>query len=107
MKYLLVLFILLVLLSFVYWRLRPYIRTARQVLGFLRGFKNVSAGAGSSEPLRPASRSGARLVRCQTCGTWIPADRAVRLRSAEAYFCSHTCLENGSEKQAGRRKAEG
>ncbi|HEY0005782.1 MAG TPA: hypothetical protein VGB17_13315 [Pyrinomonadaceae bacterium] len=104
MKYLLVLIILALLLFFIYRRLRPYLATARHVLGILRSFKNMGAGAANSEPLRTASRGGERLVRCASCETWIPAAQAVRLRSSKAYYCSHTCLENAAEKQVRRQK---
>ena len=104
MKYLLILAILAILLFFIYRRVRPYLATARRVLGILRSFKNMGAGAESSEPLRPAARGGERLVRCASCETWIPAAQAVKLRSSKAFYCSHTCLENAAEKQVRRPK---
>lgn len=102
MKYLLILAVLIALCSLLYWRLRPYIAMARRALGFVRDLRRMSANE-ASEPLRPSSKPSDRLVRCGSCNTWIPASRAVKLRSASTYYCSHACLEGQGE----RRKAEG
>lgn len=103
MKYLLILAVLFTLFALVYWRLRPYIAALRRFLGFVRDLRGGVSTGNSSEPLRPAHKTSDRLVRCASCDTWIPAARAVKLRSSSNYYCSHECLEGQPE----RRKAAG
>ena len=99
-------------LAFVYWRLRPYIATARRVLGFVRDLRSVSATeqSRSRHPDRRMSVEGERLVRCLACGTWTPASRSLALsgRGGPSYYCSHVCLERAAEgesqAQAANRK---
>jgi ribosomal protein S26 len=40
-------------------------------------------------------------VRCDRCGTWVPADRAMRLNSGLATFCSAECMAEKQRKVAG------
>jgi hypothetical protein len=101
LKLLLIVGILAAILMFLYIRLRPFIRMARQMLGIARGVR----GAMRQEPDASSSRGGAgdKLVRCETCATWIPSSRAVKLRSGNASYCSHACLESAA--QGSKRKA--
>jgi hypothetical protein len=103
LKYLIIFGILTIILyAVLYWRLRPYIKTARRVLGFMREVKRASVS--DAAPIQPQSPdTESRLVRCETCGTWTPASRAVKLRS-NASYCSHTCLENAT---AGKARMKG
>jgi len=113
------LFFVLIMLAlfgaFIYWRLRPYIATARRVLGFVRDVRRVNTGEPSqSAAARHSPTESERLVRCQSCETWIPATRAVRLNSsrraaATSYYCSHACLERAAEanQPARPRRREG
>jgi hypothetical protein len=101
LKLLIVLGIIGVIFLLIYLRLRPYIRMARQMFGIARG---VGRAAGQANASTPAGRSsGDRLVRCAACETWIPASRALQLRSSTAAYCSTACLETSAE--GGRRKA--
>ncbi|MGB7926103.1 MAG: hypothetical protein WCF57_22880 [Pyrinomonadaceae bacterium] len=95
MKYLIITGVLAIIFyAFLYWRLRPYIATVRRILGILRDARRMS------EPTEPARRSvgetGERLVRCDACGIWTPADRAVKLRGSVSSYCSHVCLEKAA-----------
>lgn len=103
MKLLIVVGILAVIFLLIYLRLRPFIRMARQMFGVARDVR----GAMSQEPAASSARSSAgnKLVRCDSCATWIPSTRAVRLRSSNASYCSHTCLESAAE--GSKRKAVG
>ena len=108
MKYLFVLLLFALVAFAVYWRLRPYIRAARRFLGVVREVKRVrtSSAAQSDLPRRPArdAASAERLVRCDACGTWLPATRAVSLRAGSTY-CSHACLERAADTPRGVRKS--
>jgi hypothetical protein len=103
LKLLIILGILGIILLLIYLRLRPYIRMARQMFGVARDVR----GAMRQEPAASGGRSGAgdKLVRCDACATWIPSSRAIRLRSANASYCSHACLENAAT--GNKRKAAG
>lgn len=108
MKYLFIVAILVLFATLLYWRLRPYIATARRVLGFVRDVRHMSGGE-RSDTTRSSNAASERLVRCQACETWIPAARAVTLgRSRGAsYYCSHICLERAAEvnqQKTARRK---
>lgn len=98
MKYLLIVAVLVLFATLLYWRLRPYIATARRVLGFVRDVRHMGASGGGDTGGSPAGMSE-KLVRCQACETWIPATRAVTLgRSRGAsYYCSHVCLERAAD----------
>lgn len=102
MKYLIILGLIFFLLLLVYLRLRPFFRMARQVFGFARDVRRVTRD-GFDAASTESRATGDRLTRCESCGTWIPESRAVKLRSSNASYCSHTCLETtagGSERKA-------
>jgi len=82
----------------IYLRLRPFIRMARQMFGVAREAQRVVRN-------EPATSRGAgdKLVRCAACGTWTPTSSAVKLRSSNLSYCSHTCLESAA--QGSKRKA--
>ena len=107
MKYLFLLALLAAVAFFVYWRLRPYIRGLRRLIGVVREVKRVREGARPSDlPRQPkrASDRGEKLLRCAACGTWMPASRAVKLR-AGATYCSHACLERAADAPHTTRKS--
>jgi Sec-independent protein translocase protein TatA len=98
-KYLFVLLLFALIVFFIYWRLRPYIRAARRFIGAVREMNRVRTSAAQSDLPRQAKRGTAaaeRLVRCAACGTWMPASRAVSLRAGSTY-CSHACLERAAD----------
>lgn len=105
MKYLIIFFLLLAFWTYMLWRLRPYIKMARRVLGIVRDVQQVNTVESSArEPLR-AGGSNARLVRCASCDTWIPAERAVKLRSQTSSYCSHECLERAADAPQRARRS--
>ncbi|HEY0082667.1 MAG TPA: hypothetical protein VGB61_07750 [Pyrinomonadaceae bacterium] len=107
MKYLIVALILGAFFTIVYLRLRPYLSFARRVLGVVREARGMSAGQGMPDStMQPKKASGERLVRCASCGTWLPASRALTLRATSSNFCSHACMER-SAGEAGTRRAAG
>ena len=112
MKYLIVALILGALFTLIYLRLRPYISFARRVLGVVREARGMGAGRGEmpggGDGATAAGRrqaGGERLVRCSSCGTWLPASRALTLRATASQFCSHACMERSAGESGARRAA--
>jgi uncharacterized membrane protein YccC len=93
LKYLIIGTVISLVAAFVYLRLRPYLQLIRKVVGAL----NVSTEV-SSEP-RHRAPSKNKLVRCDSCGTWVPADRVFRLNSGLVNYCSRECLAKKSESK--------
>lgn len=95
MKYLVIAALLGIVLALIYSRVRPYLKLFRKVVESLNAATdNAPATTGAQ---RTPSRN--KLVRCDSCGTWIPAERAVHLGSGLNSFCSAECLTNNSQKQ--------
>jgi hypothetical protein len=88
-------------------RLRPYINIARRVLGVVREARSMSAGQTSPSTIRQQTNKGEHLVRCAACGTWLPASRAISLRSTSSNFCSHACMERSAGEGSAQRAAGG
>jgi hypothetical protein len=107
-KYLFILGLFAAVAFLVYWRLRPYIRSVRRLLGVVREVNRMRTGAPPSDLPRQASpkkkAANERLARCAACGTWMPASRAVSLR-AGATYCSHACLERAADAPHKARKS--
>lgn len=85
----------------IYSRVRPYLKLIRKVVDSLNVATEGSVTTAS--PQRSPSKN--KLVRCDSCGTWIPAERALHLGSGIASFCSTECLAKNS--QAKERKLAG
>lgn len=110
MKYLIVLGIIALLFYLLlYWRFRHYIPLARRIFGLTRDLYRMTKGNAvtTETAVRSKSSEGERLVRCASCGTWIPSSRAVQLKSAASVYCSIACLENATaEPRTNRRSAK-
>ncbi len=113
MKYFVALVLFAAVLAYAYWRLRPYIRGARRLVGALREVNRMRAGVQPSDlpkkgkgkkAKRAAAALNERLLRCAACGTWTPASRAVSF-SAGATYCSHACLERAADSPQRARKS--
>ncbi|HEU4714773.1 MAG TPA: PP0621 family protein [Pyrinomonadaceae bacterium] len=100
MKYLIIVAIVSVVSILVYSRLRPYLQLIRQVLGAL------DASAEIQTAQRPRSPSKNKLVRCDSCGTWVPADRALRVSSGLANYCSRECLAQKAQTKQAESKTQ-
>jgi hypothetical protein len=105
MKYLFLLALFAVVAFLIYLRLRPYIKAARRVLGFVRDACKLSADDISAAAPRRANRPGEKLLRCETCGTWLPSSRALAHRGASQVYCSHACLERAVDVPRPRKSA--
>ena len=86
MKYLIIAALVGLVFVLIYSRVRPYLRLIREIKTALNVDVNrPDIGA------RSTTRTN-QLVRCQGCDTWIPADRALNLKSGLATFCSPECM---------------
>jgi len=90
MKYLIIAALVGIIFVLVYSRIRPYLKLMQQVAN--------SLNASPEQQQRTPSRN--KLVRCDRCGTWIPADRAMRLGSGLATYCSAECMAEKQRKVA-------
>ena len=89
MKYLIIGALVSIIFVLVYSRIRPYLKLFHQVANSLNA------------PPEQRIPSRNKLVRCDRCGTWIPADRAMKLNSGLATYCSAECLAEKQRKVAG------
>ncbi|MCA1594220.1 MAG: hypothetical protein LC754_16655 [Acidobacteria bacterium] len=107
MKYLFVLLIFATVAGLVYWRLRPYLKIVRQMLGMVRDARGMNNGGPADLPRRQQSTQsgGEKLVRCAACGTWLPSSRAVKLRASTNSYCSHACLERAADAPHATRRS--
>jgi late competence protein required for DNA uptake (superfamily II DNA/RNA helicase) len=85
MKYLIIAALVSIIFVLVYSRIRPYLKLIQQITNSLNA------------PPEPKTPSRNKLVRCDRCGTWIPADRAMTLNSGLATYCSAECMANRSK----------
>ncbi len=87
-KYLIIAGLLSIIFVLIYTRVRPYLKLIQKVVNSL----NVATDVNASTPARQKSSSKSKLVRCDRCGTWIPAERSLTLNSGLATFCSPECM---------------
>ena len=80
MKYLIIVVLVSIVFVLVYTRVRPYLKLFQQVMQSLNDVK-------------PKTPSRNKLVRCDSCGTWIPAERALSTNSGLATYCSPECFK--------------
>ena len=99
MKYLIIAALVSIVFVIVYSRVRPYLKLIRKVVESL----NVATEGTVTTADQQRSPSKNKLVRCDSCGTWIPAERALHLGSGLASFCSTECIS----KQTQERKLAG
>lgn len=107
MKYVFIITLFALVAFFVYWRLRPYLKVARNVLGVLRDARSMSAG-GVQSSIRQQQREEKAvesLVRCSACETWLPASRAIALRGSNEAYCSQACVERPLSRETNEKSA--
>ncbi|HEX5834762.1 MAG TPA: hypothetical protein VFY34_12960 [Pyrinomonadaceae bacterium] len=95
MKYLILAALVSIAFVIVYSRVRPYLKLIRKVVESL----NVATEGTVTTATQQRSPSKNKLVRCDSCGTWIPAERALHLGSGLASFCSTECLTKNSQSK--------
>jgi len=82
LKYLIIGALISIIFVLVYARIRPYLELIQKIVRSLNT---------ASSPEKTSSRN--KLVRCEQCGIWIPADRALKLNGGVATFCSTECMD--------------
>jgi hypothetical protein len=97
LKYLIIAAVVGLLFVLVYSRLRPYIKLAQKVLKFFSDATTTGVDDLSTRRTNPKLEN--RLLRCDICGTWIPEDRAFKLRAGLGNYCSRECFEKSSGSQ--------
>ncbi|HEX6283563.1 MAG TPA: hypothetical protein VFZ71_01760 [Pyrinomonadaceae bacterium] len=95
MKYLILAALVGIVLALIYSRVRPYLKLFRKVVESLNAATDNTPATAATQ----RSPSKNKLIRCDSCGTWIPAERAVHLGSGISSFCSAECLTKNSQAQ--------
>jgi hypothetical protein len=91
MKWLILFGLIVILIVIIVSRYRQQIKMAAYVWRMFR--KVRQAGKTEEKQIEKQENAGdLALVRCARCGTWIPQNKAVNLRSGGSY-CSTVCLE--------------
>ena len=88
MKYVIIAALVSIIFVLVYSRIRPYLKLIQELTNSLNA------------PPQEKTPSRNKLVRCDRCGTWIPADRAMKLGSGLATYCSAECMAQKQRKVA-------
>ena len=88
MKYVIIAALVSIIFVLVYSRIRPYLKLIQELTNSLNA------------PPEQKTPSRNKLVRCDRCGTWIPADRAMKLGSGLATYCSAECMAQKERKVA-------
>ena len=96
MKYLVIATLVSIIFVLVYSRVRPYLKLIQKIASSLNAAVDVTTSTTSQQPKIPSKN---KLVRCESCGTWIPAERALNLNSGLATFCSAECMANKGSKE--------
>lgn len=78
-----------------YRQLRPFLNVARDFLYTVRHFQQINANRD-----KPQHEQAEKLVRCESCGTWVPIGRALTAGPQDSVFCSTDCL-SGKKQRTG------
>jgi len=95
LKLLFVFVLVVLLLVLIYRRLRPYLKLFKNILRAVRKF-SVDGIAPDDNKFSRGDRKRENLIRCSSCGTWVPAARALTQPDSEAMFCSEDCSQRRS-----------
>ena len=96
MKYLVIAALISVIFVLVYSRVRPYLKLIQKIASSLNAAVDITTTTPTQQPKTPSKN---KLVRCDSCGIWIPAERALNLNSGLATFCSAECMANKASKE--------
>ena len=102
MKYLVIAVLVSIIFVLVYARVRPYLKLIQKIVQSFSVVTDINTSSIASNQKIPSRN---KLVRCDRCGTWIPAERALSLKSGLASFCSTECMEK--EPASNKRKIAG
>jgi hypothetical protein len=101
MKYLVIAVLVSIIFVLIYSRVRPYLKLIQKVMQSFNVVTDINTSV--AQPRQSTSQN--KLIRCDRCGTWIPAERALSLNSGLANFCSTECMEK--QPAASKRKIAG
>jgi Sec-independent protein translocase protein TatA len=91
MKWLILLALIVVLVVIIATRYRKQIQMALYVFRMFRKMRQMSK-TDEKQINTSANVNDTALVNCAKCGTWIPQNKALKLRSG-VFYCSANCLE--------------
>ena len=94
-KYLVIAALVSIIFVLIYTRVRPYLKLIQKIVQSLNVVTDINTSVTSNQ--KTPSRN--KLIRCDRCGTWIPAERALNLNSGLATFCSTECVANNGSKE--------
>ena len=88
MKYLIIAALVSIVFVLVYTRVRPYLKLIQKIVQSLNVVTDINTSTATPQKVPSTNK----LVRCDGCGTWIPAERALSLNSGLATYCSPECF---------------
>ena len=101
MKILVIVALFSLLLLLLYSRIYPYLLILKKIFGVAKTITDSPANAGTSGS--KTAKSDGKLVRCVSCGTWIPTERAIGAGGGRPIYCSRECIEKSAASD--KRKA--
>ena len=96
MKYLIIAGLVSIIFVLVYARVRPYLKLMQKVVQSFSVVTEINTSTAAAQQKTPSKN---KLIRCDSCGTWIPAERAMTLNSGLATFCSAECMAKEPSKK--------
>ena len=88
-----ILVVIAVLLALTAVKYRRQIVGAIQIWRSMKDFRAQLNQQRPQTPPEPKTVNAGKLVNCAKCGTWVPEQRAIKLRNG-TYFCSSACVES-------------
>lgn len=73
------------------------VRYRKQIAGMIQIWRTLKSARDQIREKQPKREEGipaGPLVSCAKCGTWVPEQRAIKLRGG-TFYCSASCLETG------------
>ncbi|MBA2341483.1 MAG: hypothetical protein H0V88_13925 [Pyrinomonadaceae bacterium] len=106
MKLAIILTVIFMIGAIVYWRIRPYLAIARRVMATMRAIQSGGERRGATGVSGAKGATGEKLIRCESCGVWLPASRALEDRSSGgSSYCSTDCLEKSLVRSQRQRRS--
>ncbi|MDQ2746918.1 MAG: hypothetical protein M3T96_06640 [Acidobacteriota bacterium] len=90
MKWLIILGLIAVVLVLIASRYRKQIQMALYVFRMFRKMRQMNKTT-EKQIEKKAETNDSTLINCAKCGTWMPQNKAIKLRSG-VYYCSSNCL---------------
>jgi hypothetical protein len=73
------------------------LRYRKEINAVIRFARMIRDGGQSVREIQPSGRrdpmAAEPLIKCATCGMWVPENRSRRLRTGD-FYCSTVCLES-------------